>query len=215
MDQRLRRSVRRNRVFISRCDAVAGRVSWNPPRELYMPFPGRAWFHVMWHTYGTWLPGDPRGFRDRDHRIHSSGDYKNPPPQGEHEGLHRYAKRVSKSEVVLNTPSLRREVAESLVGVIHGMQCRLLALTVCRVHVHLVVELPEVEDAFRQTLTDIKMESSKRVKGKPASRLWARLWKVVPIDDEAHRQDELIYVRDKQGKSTCTWTFHDGWLRSN
>ncbi|HEX3314753.1 MAG TPA: hypothetical protein VHR72_07680 [Gemmataceae bacterium] len=29
-------------------------------------------------TYGSWLPGNPRGFRSRKHRIHSSGDYKNP-----------------------------------------------------------------------------------------------------------------------------------------
>ena len=29
----------------------------------------------MFGTYSSWLPGDARGFRNRDHRIHSSGDY--------------------------------------------------------------------------------------------------------------------------------------------
>ncbi len=35
--------------------------------------------HVMFSTRGHWLPVDPRGFRNRDHRIHSSGDYTHPP----------------------------------------------------------------------------------------------------------------------------------------
>ncbi|MGH7177977.1 MAG: hypothetical protein ACREJC_11395, partial [Tepidisphaeraceae bacterium] len=25
------------------------------------PHPWNDWYHVMAHTYGTWLPGDPRG----------------------------------------------------------------------------------------------------------------------------------------------------------
>jgi hypothetical protein len=33
----------------------------------------------MGHTYGTWLPGDPKGFRTRHHREHIEGDYKKPP----------------------------------------------------------------------------------------------------------------------------------------
>lgn len=108
----------------------------------------------MWHTYGTWLPGDPRGFRNRHHRIHSSGDYKNPPPEGEYEGLHRYAKRVSKDEVVLATPELRREVCDALLETIRSYEWRVMALTVCRVHIHLVIELPSDEDAFDKAMTN-------------------------------------------------------------
>ncbi len=54
-----------------------------------MPTPGKCWWHNILSTHGSWLPGNPRGFRSRNHRIHSSGDYKNPPPLGEHAGLHR------------------------------------------------------------------------------------------------------------------------------
>ena len=38
------------------------------------------WYHVNGNTYGTWLPGDPRGWRERGHKKHVAGDYKNPPP---------------------------------------------------------------------------------------------------------------------------------------
>jgi len=33
--------------------------------------PDRDWFHVTGHTYGTWLPGDPRGWATRHGRTES------------------------------------------------------------------------------------------------------------------------------------------------
>jgi len=51
----------------------------------------RKWFHITFSTYGAWLPGDPRGFRAWKHKRHSSGDYTNRPPRGEHAGLHAAA----------------------------------------------------------------------------------------------------------------------------
>src|SRR5438309_7358670 len=49
--------------------------------------------HIVVNTKNTWLHGDERGFRSRNHRIHSSGDYKNPPPPEEHVGLRHYHQR--------------------------------------------------------------------------------------------------------------------------
>src|SRR4051812_33366055 len=57
------------------------------------------WRHIVISARCTWLHGDSRGFPNRHHRIHSSGDYKNPPPQGEHSGLYRYHKNRSEPEV--------------------------------------------------------------------------------------------------------------------
>ncbi len=63
----------------------------------------RKWFHITFSTYGTWLPGDPRGFRAWKHKLHSSGDYKSRPPQGEHAALQRYARDAIKNEPVTHT----------------------------------------------------------------------------------------------------------------
>ena len=49
------------------------------------------WYHVNGNTYGTWLPGDPRGWRERGHKKHVDGDYKSPPPAGSGDAMHRYA----------------------------------------------------------------------------------------------------------------------------
>ena len=39
-----------------------------------MPRPWNNWFHCMTSAYGQWLPGDPKGWRERNHRKHIEGD---------------------------------------------------------------------------------------------------------------------------------------------
>ena len=53
------------------------------------------WFHCTGGTKGTWLRGDPRGWRARHHREHCEGDYKNPPPPGAHRELYELSKRLT------------------------------------------------------------------------------------------------------------------------
>jgi hypothetical protein len=56
--------------------------------------PWNDWYHCMGNTFGTWLPGSPKGFRTRHHREHVQGDYKNPPPNGIYEERHKHAKSL-------------------------------------------------------------------------------------------------------------------------
>lgn len=74
-----------------------------------MPAPGMRWRHLILNTRCTWLHGDERGFRSRGHRIHSSGDYKDPPPPDEHEGLRRYHQTRSGEPVII--PAVARALA--------------------------------------------------------------------------------------------------------
>src|SRR5579871_533831 len=75
------------------------------------------WYHCTGSTKGTWLLGDPRGWRARHHREHCVGDYKNPPPAGMYAELLARSKKLSKRKIVL-TPGQRRlaclEIAEAL-----------------------------------------------------------------------------------------------------
>ena len=66
------------------------------------------WYHVNGNTYGTWLPGDPRGWRERGHKKHVAGDYKSPPPAGSGDGMQRYAKGLMKQPPVHLTHRQRR-----------------------------------------------------------------------------------------------------------
>ena len=79
--------------------------------------PPGVWYHVIWNTLGSWLPGDPRGFRNRDHRIHSTGDYRNPPPRSEHANLLEYNRARSREKVTVPTavrPAIVKSVLDSL-----------------------------------------------------------------------------------------------------
>ncbi len=70
--------------------------------------PWNDWYHIMFHTYGTWLPGDPKGFRTRHHRGHVEGDYKNPPPPGTYDELWKRSKHLMKRDPVWLTYEQRK-----------------------------------------------------------------------------------------------------------
>ena len=64
-------------------------------------------------TYGTWLPGDFKGFRTRHHREHVEEDYKSAPPAGLYYGLHRQSRELMKRDPVhLAVEQRKRAVVE-------------------------------------------------------------------------------------------------------
>src|SRR5258706_3182865 len=77
--------------------------------------PWHDWYHVMGHTYGTWLPGDPKGFRTRHHREHVEGDYKHPPPKGKYDELWNRSKDLMKRDPVYLTPIQRERATEEII----------------------------------------------------------------------------------------------------
>src|SRR5256885_771098 len=62
--------------------------------------PWNDWYHCTAHTYGSWLRGDPRGWRSRHHREHVEGDYKHLPPKGIYDELLEKSKALMKRDSV-------------------------------------------------------------------------------------------------------------------
>src|SRR6188508_1399655 len=88
-------------------------MSSHPFKRVIANKPWGDWYHIMCHTYGTWLPGHPKGFRTRHHREHVDGDYKNPPPKGKYDKLWKRSRELMKRDPVYLTPEQReRAVAE-------------------------------------------------------------------------------------------------------
>ncbi len=73
------------------------------------------WYHVNGNTYGTWLPGDSRGWRERGHKKHVAGDYKNPPPAGSGDALHGHARKLLKQPPVHLTCEQRAIAGRAIV----------------------------------------------------------------------------------------------------
>lgn len=186
------------------------------------------WFHCMAHTYGTWLPGDPRGFRTRDHREHVEGDYKNPPPQGKYDERHHRAKQSMKRPPVILSPDARAVAVDVMVHAlvsVHSIE--VLAIAVGGMHVHVLARFesaPEPTDSIRglrgSALDDPPrhyMGITKKESARALARfdfvapggVWARKGKIVPISDRSHQRNAFDYILDHKQQGAATWSFRD------
>jgi len=175
-----------------------------------MPEPGKAWRHVTISTLNSWLPGDPRGWRSRRHRRHSSGDYRSPPPDGEHAGLHERARRIS-GEVGVIAPELRAVIGESIQTCLER-EHRVLALTVAATHAHILVELPLEIDRVRTIIGEAKNVASRRVRREMPGRVWSAGGSYRLVETVAHQRRVFGYIRDHVHEGAWVWTYRDGVL---
>src|SRR5688500_10158080 len=100
------------------------------------------WRHVVVGTYRSWDVGDERGFRSRGHRVHSSGDYRKPPPADEHKGLREYHRRHAAPRVGI-PEHLRRKILAGFVRKLIELECVVIAASVSRKHAHFLVLMPD------------------------------------------------------------------------
>lgn len=98
--------------------------------------PWRNWYHCMGNTYGTWLPGDERGFRTRHHREHVEGDYKFPPPPGYYDALLARSKALLKRDPVLLPAAVRPLVCRLFVQALRHYHVEVVVVSVSTMHFH-------------------------------------------------------------------------------
>jgi hypothetical protein len=173
------------------------------------------WFHCTGSTYGTWLRGDPRGWRARHHCEHVDGDYRNPPPQGTHDDLHAKSQRLLKRErVVLSAPL--REMACRLIGKsLQSDGVELIDLCVGSKHWHVLARFRPIDSA-----RDPKREPRVligRAKGRSAHEMskaglvtpggvWAVRCKCMPVRDRAHQVNVARYIREHVRQGAAVWS---------
>jgi hypothetical protein len=167
------------------------------------------WRHVVINTHGSWLHGDERGFRSRRHRIHSSGDYKNPPPKGEHAGLYRYHRKGCAKEVTIRR-DLRPVIGRAIVDYLLSEGYRVLCVAVGKVHAHSVVELPIPLPEVKRIVGEVKRFSSCCVTFSIPGSLWSAGGEFVPVEDADHLKAAYEYDLYKQGPGAWTWSWRDG-----
>jgi hypothetical protein len=152
--------------------------------------PWRNWYHCMGNTYGTWLPGDSRGFRARHHREHVEGDYKFPPPPGVYEAwLARSRSLMPRGAVMI--PAALRPLACRLFGdalLFHGVE--LVELSMGGIHWHLLARFVPVgvDPHAHLTARGIKLTHAPR-HGRPpapAGRTPSR-WSAYDLDPAPRR----------------------------
>ena len=173
-----------------------------------MPVSGYRWRLVTISTHNSWLPGDKRGWRSRDHKRHSSGDYRDPPPSTEHEGLRRWAHEHSGPKAIIPRP-VRSRIAAALIGKIQEMKYRCHCVSVSATHSHLLVELPDDLARIRKVVGQWKQAASHAVRDVMPGKVWAEGGDWEPIDTPERLRIEFVYVTTKQGPGAHVWSFRN------
>jgi len=153
-------------------------------------------YHITWTTYGTWLPGDARGWVKR--RVWGI--------QAPDQNVEQQAKTLMAESAVLLTPDQRALVEQTIAD-----HCRIRGWTLHAVnartnHVHVVVtadrDHDDVRDQFKawcsQRLSD-QAGLRQRVAKKAGRRHWfTEGGDTELIDSEEYLQSAITYVTERQ-----------------
>jgi REP element-mobilizing transposase RayT len=169
-----------------------------------MPQDGMQWWHIVVSTWKSWLPADKRGFRSRDHKIHSSGDYKNPPPIEEHAGLRNYHQQKS-SEPIVIPADLHETAGRAILAKLKKGNYRVLAVSVSATHSHWLVELPSDYEETKQIAGQCKAKSSHAIRDRVPGRVWGSGGSFKRIKDRQHHLNAYHYILDQE--DAWIWDF--------
>jgi hypothetical protein len=165
----------------------------------------RVWFHLIVTTYGSWLPGDPRGFRTWHHTEHVEGDYKTPPPPGMYAERHQRAKNAMNDVDIVIPNELRPVVGTALRAGLEQEGGRVLVVSVSARHVHVQTEL-DGDDA-RIPMGKAKLKAWHAVQSRGwTHKLWAKRCKVVRIRDRAHQRRVYRYILAHRDEGAWVWS---------
>jgi hypothetical protein len=167
------------------------------------------WYHVDGHTYGTWLPGDPRGWREKKHRRHVDGDYRHPPPPGTGEALHNRSRGLLKHPPVRLDAPQRECAGRAPVEMLTFQEVELLVLSMDAIHYHLLGRFRDRQ--VRRRVGRAKKHAWHRLRGRwRVAKVWQKLCNVTPIADRGHQANVFRYIRSHGQKGAWVWTFRQG-----
>jgi len=169
--------------------------------------PWNDWYHVNGNTYGTWLRGDPRGFRERHHRRHVEGDARTPPPPGIYDALRARSRRLMTRDPVHLSPRARALACEAMSDSLRRHAIELLALAVDDHHFHVLARFPDHEP--RRWIGIAKKDSARALSDAelvPRGGVWAVRCRCLPVRNRAHQLAVYRYIRDQVNEGGATWT---------
>jgi REP element-mobilizing transposase RayT len=162
-------------------------------RDHEPPLPGPLAYFITWSTYGTWLPGDERGWVEYRRGWHL------PDPVRKLEA----AAKMTENACRLG-PEQRDAVHEQVAETcrfrgwtLHSVNCR-------SNHLHVVVTATESPEMVRSQLKawctrKLKnLAEAKAPRGITRENWWAERGSQRYINDEASLEAAIIYVRDLQ-----------------
>jgi hypothetical protein len=171
--------------------------------------PWNDWYHVVSHVYGSWLRGDPSGWRSKNYREHVEGDYRNPPAKGKYEIIFERSRGLMKRDPVSVQTGLRGFVVEAVVEKLQRDEIEVLVASVDAKHLHVLGRFRDHEP--RNWLGIAKKHASHllRQEGLRTEQggLWAKRSRAQPVRDRAHQLSVFGYILRHGEKGAAVWRF--------
>jgi REP element-mobilizing transposase RayT len=171
--------------------------------------PWNDWYHVIIHTYGSWLRGDPRGWRAVNHREHVDGDYKNPPVRGKYDRMFERSRKLMTREAVSIEAELKSVVLAAVVEKLRADELEILVASVDSKHLHLLGRFADHRPSewvgrAKKHSSHVVRQSGVRME---AGGLWARRCGVRAIADRGHQVNVFRYIDGHRKKGAVVWRF--------
>jgi REP element-mobilizing transposase RayT len=153
------------------------------------PLPEPLAYFLTWTTYGTWLPGDERGWVER------RGKFEAP-----NRGLERHAELLQVEDRFILTPTQRRIVEATIAKHCELREWHLWIARALSNHVHVVVtakgcDADDVLKQFKAWCTRRLKETNAHISRK---NCWTERGSTRYINDEDGLEQAIVYVRDFQ-----------------
>ncbi len=146
-------------------------------------------YFLTFNCYGSWLPGDERGWVESDH------GYRDPNP-----GLHKYCRDLMTDEPYLLDLPRAKIVLTAIQEVCRFRNRDLIAAHVRSNHVHLIVDgLQEPDRAIAQ----FKAYATRALSAK---KVWASGGSTRALPDGKAISQAIQYVTDQQGETMALRT---------
>jgi len=125
-------------------------------------------YHISLHTYGSWLPGDPRGW-------HHRGDGPRALERPGWEPLRAVARELQRDPTVMFTEPMGVVVVEAVVTLAHDRGWRLYAAEAVSSHLHAVIGAPLIGVAVIREIREVGAKLlCDRGLHDPSQRVWSR-----------------------------------------
>ena len=187
------------------------------PYTRRMSAAGQDWYHCVGNTYGSWLPGDPRGWHTRKDRQHVDGDYKCPPPLGKYDTLHEHSKGLMLRDEVTLQLNHQQIVLDCFAESLAFNEIPCAVMSVSSTHAHVLARFVRgrststgklIADLARHYFGIARKVASRRLSESgnvPPGGLWSKRTTIVPIADQRHFENVADYIQRHKEKGAVIW----------
>ncbi len=172
-------------------------------RVIFISMPRPFALLITWTCYGTWLPGDRRGFvsnavqpgRGWLPKLNTPGT----PYRADEPAAYRLARQLQRRASVRLDVAEARRVATALRESAERRGWRILRAAVMAKHVHVVVaECPPDASVVRRALKGVSQAALNRLAGAP-KRWWTAGGSDRYLNDESSIDAAVAYVANQRG----------------